>query len=182
MVPAADICIGGGIVRMWRSRGNCEQWERTDEQCEHTDDYFVGHSRDVEPYGRFVTRSDDHCPGSIGNLGLEIDEFHCVHGLRGLERIGGYNRFAIHGTTQGNRQVYVDVHRCGRQRHSVGNDHGGGHRRDGELERRSEQHHERRQRDIDLVLDQRHGLRGLGRMVRVAGDRRLENDGRALGE
>jgi hypothetical protein len=101
IVFAADIRVGDGIVGMWIG-GEYDE-------CEPTNEHFLGLSRATEPYGRFVAQSEGHYPGSISDAGVGFKEYDGLHSLRGLERIDRNERFAIDGTTSGNGTVYVDV-------------------------------------------------------------------------
>ena len=95
MALAADGCIGYGVVSVWRSRGSTDG-------CQHNRQCSIKYYNGGEPYSRAVAQSGDASAGSIRNAGLEIYEYHRLHGRRGLEWIGGHGRFEIDGTAQGN--------------------------------------------------------------------------------
>ena len=63
------------------------------------------------PHGGIVTQSKGCSARSICNPGLEFHKYHCMHGVRGLERVLSNERFEDHRAAQRNSELCAYVHR-----------------------------------------------------------------------
>jgi len=114
---------------------------------------------------------------------MEFIQHHFVLRLGCLVRQRTDERFAIHGAGHGQRNLYVDLHRRGRQQRLSVHDRlrqvADAHR---QPERGSQRDHQRRQCDLELVVHQCDLLLGLRCLVGRAARERFAIHGSADGQ
>jgi hypothetical protein len=111
------------------------------------------------------------------------EQRHCVHGRWRLVGQQSNHRLAIHRRAVRAGYLHVNLHRIQRQqRIAVSRCVGLSAGTDGQSECQSQQCGQQWHQQFDLVGKQRHGLHGLGRMVRTERHERIAVDQRTYGQ